>query len=107
ANLAHLESDIETHNLLYLNFEWFAGCHLETRKFRSHPVKARRDGRKGVATRFRGYHAADCVGIDIGQGNGRSRYDRTRRISHTSCNFTEGLSIHAADRQARHSDCDK
>src|SRR5882672_9605503 len=35
ANLAQLESDVEAHDLLYLDFESFAGCRLETRKFRS------------------------------------------------------------------------
>src|SRR5439155_23433146 len=101
AKLAQFESDVEAHYLLYLDFEWFAGCRLETRKFRSQPVKARRNGGKGVGARLRGYDVADCVGIDIGQGNGRSRYHRTRRIGHTSCNFTEGLSIQAAGRKAR------
>src|ERR1051326_750083 len=30
ANLAQLENHVETHDLLYLDFEWFADCRLET-----------------------------------------------------------------------------
>src|SRR5947209_2579439 len=54
ANLAQLESDVETQYLLYLDFESFSGARPETPKFRSQPVKARRDGGKGVVTRPRG-----------------------------------------------------
>src|SRR6266571_291187 len=92
ANLSDLENHVQTQDLLYLDFEWFTDCRLETRQFRSQPVKARRNGRNGVGTRLRGYHVADYVGIDIGQGNSRSKYHRTRRIGYTSCNFTERLS---------------
>src|ERR1051326_4934279 len=101
ANLAQLQNHVETHDLLYLDFEWFADCRLETRKFRSQPVKARRDGWKGVATRLRSFRVADGVGIDIGQRNGGSRYHRTRRISHPPSNFTKRLTIQAAGRDAR------
>src|SRR5262249_22824488 len=65
ANLAHLENDVETHDLLYLDFEWVADCCLETRKFRSQPVKAWRDGRKGVGARLCRYHVADSASIDL------------------------------------------
>src|SRR5262249_22591593 len=105
ADLAHLENDVETHDLLYLDFEWFAECCLETRKFRSQPVRPRRDGRKSIGTRLRGYYVAGGVGIDIGECNGRSRYDGTRRIGYTSCNFAECLSIQTTNRKAGHN-CD-
>src|SRR5262245_48368268 len=77
ADLSYLEHDVEAHDLLYLDFEWFAGGHLETRKFRSQPIRAGRDGRKAVGARFRGHHVADCVGVDIGEGQGCSGYHGT------------------------------
>src|SRR5438093_937654 len=61
ANLSDLENHVQTQDLLYLDFEWFTDCRLETRKFRSQPVKARRNGGNGVGARLRGYHVADCV----------------------------------------------
>jgi hypothetical protein len=96
ADLAELESDVETDHLLYLNFECLAGCRLETGKLRSQPVNTRRNGWKSVRTRLRGYLVADCVVIDVRQGHRCSGYHRPRRIGHTSRNFTERLSIHTA-----------
>src|SRR5215467_5280517 len=101
ADLAELESDVETDHLLYLYLECFAGCRLETGKLRSQPVKTGRNGWKSVRTRLRGYLVADRVVIDVRQGHRCSGYHRTRRIGHTSRNFTERLSIHTANGRAR------
>src|SRR5262249_21390807 len=83
-------------NLLYLDFELFADRCLERWKFRFQTVMARRDRRERVGARSRRYYVACGVGIDIGECNGRSRYDGTGRICYTSCNFTECLSIQTA-----------